>query len=503
MYRIVIAECRQEVSTFNPARSHYSDYDVTFGDDILHLHRGLRTEIGGALAVFDGHDDLALAPTSSHRAITSGGPITAAAWGQISGEFADGLRQALAAGTVDAAYLAMHGAMVAENEDDPEGRLLEIAREILGEAIPIVVPFDLHGIITDRMLRLADALVPYHTYPHVDFFETGERAAVLLLRLLGGDARPVTAYTVVPTLVRGNELITETGLFGEIVRDAAEIEGSSGGYSAGMVIGNPFTDVPALSSGALVVTDDAERSARESVRLAERLWAVRHRLQAPLVSLGEMVEIVTAATGPVLLTDAADATSSGASGDSNAIIRVLLEAGYPGRILAPIVDAPAAEAAFAAGVGKTVSVSVGGTVDPGRFTPLSLTGTVRLHSDGRFVNESHGTVWNAGPTAVLESGGLTLVITSRPVSLYNRSLFYAHGQDPARFDAVVVKSPHIEHRFYEKWATQVVNVDAPGSTSANLPYLGHTRCARPMYPMDLDAEFTPSPTIYQRRTAAS
>jgi microcystin degradation protein MlrC len=306
------------------------------------------------------------------------------------------------------------------------------------------------------------------------------------------------AYTVVPTLVRGDELITETGLFGEIVRDAAAIESGAGGYSAGMFIGNPFTDVPELASGALVITDDAERSAAESARLAKRLWEVRARLQAPLARLDQMVARVKAAAGPALLSDAADATSSGASGDSNAIVRALLDGEYRGRILAPIVDAPAATAAFAAGVGAKVRVPIGGAVDAGRFMPMPLDARVRLLSDGEFTSESHGTIWNSGPTAVLEAGALTLIVTSRPVSLYDRSLFYAHGQDPARFDAVVVKSPHNQHRFYAGWATEVINVDAPGSTSANLPSLGHTRCARPMYPMDLDTEVRPETRVYAR-----
>jgi microcystin degradation protein MlrC len=498
MPRIVIAECRQEVSTFNPAISHYEDFTVASGKQILAEQCGSSMELGGAFAVFDARSDLTLVTTTSHRAITSGGPLAAASWERIEREWEAGLVSAAEAGEIDGAYFCMHGAMMAENELDPEGALLTIARRILGERIPIVASLDLHGIVTDRMLRLIDAAVPYHTYPHVDFYETGERAAKLLLRLLDGAARPQMAYTVVPTLVRGDELITETGLFGEIVRDAAAIESGPGGYSAGMFIGNPFTDVPELASGALVITDDSERSAAESARLAARLWEVRARLQAPLVALDQMVARVKAAAGPVLLSDAADATSSGASGDSNAIVRALLDGGYHGRILAPIVDAPAAAAAFSAGVGAKVRVPVGGAVDAGRFMPMPLDARVRRLSDGEFISESHGTVWNSGPTAVLEAGSLTLIVTSRPVSLYDRSLFFAHGQNPARFDAVVVKSPHIQHRFYADWATDVINVDAPGSTSANLPSLGHTRCARPMYPMELDTEFRPETRVYAR-----
>ncbi|MEZ4677146.1 MAG: MlrC C-terminal domain-containing protein [Caldilineaceae bacterium] len=79
---------------------------------------------------------------------------------------------------------------------------------------------------------------------------------------------------------------------------------------------------------------------------------------------------------------------------------------------------------------------------------MPLMAQVRLLSDGRFINESHRSIWDAGHSALLESGGLTLVVTSRPVSLYDRSLFYAHGQEPQHFDAVVVKSPHCQPHMF-------------------------------------------------------
>jgi len=195
--------------------------------------------------------------------------------------------------------------------------------------------------------------------------------------------------------------------------------------------------------------------------------------------------------GTLGLVDAADATSSGASGDSNAVVAALLGAGYRGRILAPIVDAPAVAAATRAGVGGTVFTTLGGTLDRARFRPLAVQARVRLLADGRFRSESFGEEWKAGPTAVLEAGNVTWVVGSRAVNLYDRSFFLAHGQDPRRFDAVVVKSPHCQPHMYADWCVRMVNIDAPGSSSANLPYLGHTRCPRPIFPLDFEVNFRP------------
>ena len=493
--RVLIGECKQEVSTFNPVPSHVADFVFSAGDAVVDFHRGLRSEVGGALAVFaDAGDDPVGA--LSARAITSAGTLASGDWNQISARFLHAIADAPPA---DAVFFSMHGAMCAENEIDPEGYLLQETRGILGEEIPIVVSLDLHGIVTNRMLRHADALVAYHTYPHNDFFETGARAARLLLRIARGEVQPVTALVRIPALVRGDELITVTGLIGQRIRECQTIEATPGGLSAAMFWGNPFTDVPDLCSDSLVVTDgDPDLARREAIAMAERFWADRAAMQAPLVSLAEAVRLASATTGTVILIDAADATSSGASGDSNAILRALIEHGYAGRALIPIVDALAVAAAMRAGIGATIDVALGGTLDSARFEPLPVQATVRMLSDGRHISESHNVEWYAGDTAVLEVGRHTVIATSRAVSLYDRSLFLAHGQDPTRFDAVVQKSPHCQYRFYAAWAEQLIGVDAPGSTSANLPYLGHTKCRRPMYPMEPETTFNPETLLFQR-----
>jgi len=496
MYRILIAECKQEVSSFNPVLGRYADFEIAIGEALLTRHRGVQSEIAGALAVFEARDDVEVIPTYGAHAMASGGTLAAGDFARIAGEFLGALR---AAPAVDGVFFALHGAMAAEGEDDPEGYLLGEARQILGDHIPIVASFDLHGILTDRMLEHCDAIVIYHTYPHVDFVETGGRAAQLLLRLLAGQARPVTARVRIPALVRGPELITEIGLFGQFIRRAQAIEASPGGLSAGMFIGNPFTDVPDLCSNSVVVADGhAARAAREAVDLAAGFWEVRARLQQPLTPLGEAVRIACDSRGTTILVDAADATSSGASGDSNAILRALIDAGYRGRALIPIVDQPAVRAAFVAGVGQQVRVRVGGTLDSRRFQPLPIEARVHMLAEGRFRSESWGSVWDAGPTAVLQTSTITLVLTSRPVHLFDRSLFLAHGQDPQQFDAVVVKSPHCQHHMFAAWAARMVNVDAPGATSANLHGLGHLRCRRPIFPLDEGVAFTPEAKLFQR-----
>jgi microcystin degradation protein MlrC len=497
MLKILIAECKQEVSTFNPHKSGYEDFGIRYGTELLNYHRTVRNEIGGALSVFDALDYVRLVPTYSAFFITSGGILAKASWERIANDFLGSIREAP---PVDGVYFCMHGAMASEEELDPEGWLLQETRRILGENIPIVVSLDLHGILTDRMVEHSNAIVAYHTYPHVDFFETGQRGAKLLLRIVDGKVKPVTAKVAVPALVRGDELITETGLIGKSMRIAKEVENTSPGLSAGLFIGNPFTDVPALQTYSFVVTDnDPEMAKREAIRIAETFWTNHEKMQVPLVSLDKMALIVKTHTqGTLALIDAADATSSGASGDSNIILRKLIEAGYTGRTLLPIVDEPVVHEAITAGLGSTIQTTIGGSLDPQRFKPLQIDAKVLLLADNSFRSESFGEEWYSGPTAVLEVNNFVIVVSSRAVNLYDRSFFFAHGQNPKHFDVVLVKSPHCQKHIYADWCTGMVNVDAPGSTSANLRSLGHTRCPRPIFPLDINVAFKPEAILFKR-----
>ena len=497
MPRVLIAECKQEVSTFNPVPSHYEDFRVVRGKAMLDYHRTVSEEVAGALSVFDQDTSVECVPTFGASSNTSGGVLAAADFIRLSNEFLENLSNA---GPVDAAYFCLHGAMQAEQDNDPEGFLLQEARRILGESVPFVVSLDLHGILTDRMLQHSDAVVVYHTYPHVDFFETGARAASLLMKLTTAGARPVTARVKIPALARGDELITESGSISECIRLAQQIEASEAGLAAAVMWGNPFTDIPELRSNAVVVMDDNETAARQyALNLAARFWNHHEKMQVPLTCLEESVRLAaTIDSGTAVLMDAADATSSGASGDSNAILSELIRQNYQGRSLSPVVDPATVRQAFEAGVGATIRTKVGGALDPARYQPIELDAKVRSLSDGKFRSESFGWPWDSGNTAVLESGNHTIVVGTRPVHLFDRSWFYANGQDPRRFDLVVVKTPHCEPQMFADWCAKLINVDGPGATSANLQSLGHTNCARPIFPLDNGVEFQPVADIFRR-----
>jgi microcystin degradation protein MlrC len=487
MKRVLVGKLKQETATFNPSPTRYEDFQVHFGEEILRASRGTRAELAGAIEVLEAAG-VEVVPTMAAEAVP-GGTIPTADLDRLLEELAGAIRSRPEA---DGALLCLHGAMAGAEEGDPEGRLLREVRKILGPR-PLVVSLDLHAVLTDAMVGAADLLVAFHTYPHVDQHETGRRAARNLLGLLAGEVRPAAARVPIPLLARGDELLTATGLFGEAVRMCREIESSPGGLAAGVLIGNPFTDVPALRSNVLVTTDgDAPRAREEALRIARFMWKHRERFQAALTPIDEALRLADATRGLTVFSDAADATSSGASGDSNEILKGLLRRPIRGRALVPIVDAPAVEKAHAAGAGARIEIPLGGTLDRARFTPVAVAAEVRSLHDGRFKYED-GTEERAGRVAVLRTGRIDLLVAERAVYFVGRKVFQSHGLEPAEYDLVVVKSPNGFRTHYQAIAARIVPVDVPGSTSANLRSLPYRNCPRPIFPLDADArpEFEP------------
>ena len=125
------------------------------------------------------------------------GPVTQDAYEKIWAMLKRALELAL---PVDALFLDLHGAMVAEHIEDGEGELLERIRAIIGPGVPIVAALDFHANISPRMVALTDALTVYRTYPHVDMSDTGRRAAIALQRILAGE-RLHKAYRQIPFLI--------------------------------------------------------------------------------------------------------------------------------------------------------------------------------------------------------------------------------------------------------------------------------------------------------------
>ena len=456
MKKILIAGCSQEISSFSPVECTYEIFHIIQEKEIHEYHKGKNSYIGGAIEEINNSKNVEPIFTYVAEGFAAG-TLEHSAFIKIKNEFLEKIK--IYENKINGIYLSLHGAMCSSEELDPEGLILEEVRKIFGEKIPIVISLDLHGVLTKKMLNNCDGVSSLLTYPHVDFADTGKRAIKLLKKIMFEDIKPVASRVKVPAIVRGKELITETGLFGNQTNYAKSILKNSEILSAGFFIGNPFTDVPELCSQSYVYTDSNKELASENaLKMANDFWPNREKMQAELINIDDAIKLGSKSS-------------------------------------ATILDSEAANLANKIGVGSIIKTSIGGKLDK-RFKPLVMEFEVVSINEKPFMPEKWAWLQKPGKSAVLKSGNLTIVVTSNPVLQVDRSIYYENGLDPKDYHSVIVKSPHCEPEFYDDWVNENLNVDVPGSTSANLQTLGHIHCERPIYPLEKNTKFVPNIEVF-------
>jgi microcystin degradation protein MlrC len=439
-----------------------------------------------------------------------GGTASADTFAWLRDELLTAFHAALPVGAV---LLALHGALAAEGVPDVEGQILEAVRALTGPAVPIVATLDLHANVTERMVRKADALVLYHTAPHVDVFETGQRGAAALRRLLDG-ARPVTAFQKLPLVVPAERANTEdlTSVSYGFRERLQEWEREPGIMAAGLATVQPWLDIPELGTTVVVVTDgNAELVERRCRELADDVWRRQRDYLPELVSVTEGVQAALAAgEGLVVLSDSADATTSGAPGDSNHVLRELLCHRWPRPALMTLVDPGLVEEAQQRGIGAVFMAELGGKRDRRFSTPLSAKVQVVGLFDARFTLSGHlarNLPIDIGPSAVLRAGGsaddrggVRVVVTSRSGPHFAPALFEAAGLDPFAAQVLVAESPCGFRAAYEGRARQILVVRTAGCAPADFWRYPYQHIPRPLWPWDEMDDPAParSPLVHRR-----
>ena len=209
-FRVAAAQIAHETNVFSAVKTDLAAFaasGIHLGQDVIETARDTNTEFGGFItgAAVQGFD---LVPLLAVWA-TPSGLVTAEAIEHLTGLLGDGLRRAMAEGPLDGVLLALHGAMVTEIDDDGDGYILQTVREIVGPDVPVVATLDLHANISPRMVELADVLIGYDTYPHIDMAERAEEATAVLARLMRGEIRPTPALRKPPMLPTSQRMTTE------------------------------------------------------------------------------------------------------------------------------------------------------------------------------------------------------------------------------------------------------------------------------------------------------
>lgn len=482
--RIGVAYLIQETNSFAPESSRLEHFGITTGEAAVERWGQTGTEIAAFLDVLSevGYETV---PLFAGRGITEG-PIERAEFEKML----DVVRaEVTRAGKLDAMLIALHGAMAAEGTGDCEGAILAEIRSIVG-AIPLVLTLDLHANLTARIVNQVTALVGYHTYPHIDMYETGEAAARLLVRTLTGEIRPVMAFSKLPLIVPAENMMTTGGPFGRVFGEGELALRRDRRLISYSVFGmQPWLDVEEAGGAVLVVADTERAPAEECTRkMAQLFWDLRAEFEVELMSPRAAIEEALAIKGqPVVLAQPADSPTAGSPGDSVDMLAAIRE--YTPDITAAlwVRDERVAAMAWEARPGAIIQTKLGGLYDKANQKPVPIEAVVRSISDGRIVftgGYDRGVRFEMGRTAVIAVGRVLVVVSERAVAGIATEVYRSQGVEPREQKIVVVKSAAGFRSEYGPFAAGIRIVDTPGASSPNLRRLPYCNVPRPIYPLD-------------------
>jgi microcystin degradation protein MlrC len=483
--KVVVAMMMHETNTFSPVPTPLSSFRPLAGEAAIAEFTDTNTQLGGFLGVARkaGAEIVVPVAAGAHPS----GYVEKGAYEDMADAIVGAIR-----GGCDAAFLALHGAMVTEHLDDGEGELLRRIR-MIAPRLPIAVGLDFHAHMTAPMIEHATVVTGYRTYPHVDMAETAERAGRTLLRALDGEVRPLMVWGTRP-MMTSTLVHTPSRLPMKEIMDlaiAAETRGTV--LNASVFGGFPHADIPHISCSAVMVCDgqvDAGRALLD--RLLDMAWAKRKDFLyegAPLAS--QIAHAKTLGEGPIILVDHGDNTASGGTQDVMSVIAEVERQGLTDVAAGPICDPAAVARLLAAGTAASVTLTLGGNIDmpqinlPGK--PHAVTGKVARITDGEFVVTgpmATGTRVRMGRTAVLDTGALQIVISERRSEPFDLGVFTHCGIDPRRKRYVLIKSRQHFRAGFEPIARHIVLCDGDGCTSSDLRLFTYRKRRRPLYPFE-------------------
>jgi microcystin degradation protein MlrC len=399
---------------------------------------------------------------------------------------------------LDAVYICSHGAGLTTEEDDPDGVLFEMVRQIIGPKVPIAATLDLHANVSERMVESIDVFIGYRTNPHLDMRERGGEAAVAIREMLEG-VKPQRARIRLPIVPPTVTMLTAAGPYAEMI-DFGQRQMTPEIMNVSVMGGFAFADT-AKNGLTVVVTARDDRKAAEKLaqEIAEFGWANRARFYPRLTSLDDAVGRALAvgrdsSLSALAFADVADNPGGGGRGNTTFLLRAFHEAGVTNALLGVFYDPDLAAEAHSHGIGMRFEARFNRSETTRFSETYTAPATVVALTDGRCVGRRGiyaGLRLELGPCAALRVGGVTVVVISHRVQCADPIFFEMMGLDVGRARSVVVKSRgHFRGGFDEYFGPeQIVEVDLPGLTSPMLNRFDWQRLPRPVIPLDDNVEW--------------
>ncbi|MDP6065781.1 MAG: M81 family metallopeptidase [Alphaproteobacteria bacterium] len=427
------------------------------------------------------------------------GPVDEATFEHLRGRIEKQLR---AEGPFDGILMPMHGGMACEHLDDPEGDLVARIREIVGSQVPIGVTLDLHSNLSPQFVRDCDIICGFHTAPHIDVRNTSFRVASLMARTLRGEIKP-ECHSIHPPLVtgidHGRSTVPHAPLFAMLDR-AKEIQADDPQLlDASFMASFPFADQPWTGPSAVLVMDGPSDKVNDYLdEFGAEIWRTRDVLTITIVSIDEALDVVDRTSNepkPFLLGDFSDCPYAGAYGDTTAFLAAMIERQVPNAVFAPVFDIETVEQVHAAGVGAEIDVALGGKSDPSMGGgPLEARAKVLALSDGKFMHKGpfhQGQPGTLGKSAMLDIGGINVIVCSLPTQIHDREQLRLFGLEPESMNLIVSKAFNHMRADLEPISRGLLYPDAGGIFSFDFAQFPWEKIRRPIWPLD-DFEISPA-----------
>jgi len=492
--RVATLGFHHESNTFAPVPASLEQFLASGpdeGDGLIAKYAGSQATLAGFIEAAAADADVELVPLV-YFDLNPMGTITTEALDIIIARLLTALDDG---GPWDAILLALHGAAASEVHRDADGEVLESVRQLVGADVPIGITYDMHANVSARMVERATVVTIYMTNPHLDPRLRARQCADLIFRVVRCEIRPVMALEKPPLAVNILRQGTNDSPMKELVALAAEAATRPGVLSVSIAEGFPYADVEEMGMAFLAVTDgDAELAGEITRELARAAWEVRTELEGDGVAIDEALRhAAQSAAHPVVLLDVGDNVGGGSPGDSTHVLAAAQRLGVGG-LFHSLCDPASVAACADAGVGATVELEVGGKTDDLHGNPVSIRGVVQMLDDGKFedAGPTHGgfSFYDAGPRALVHTDDDHMVLlTSRPRGNTSRQELVSAGLDPLTQPIIVAKGVHSPRATYEPIAAEMIRLNTPGSTSADVSALEYKYRTRPMFPYERDTQY--------------
>ena len=487
--RLVIAQMKHETNTFSPvptplARFARGGSRPLEGEEAIRAFRGTGDGLAAYIEIAEkagARYDLAIAASA-----WPSGPVEDAAFDYITGRICAAVGKGC-----DAILLDLHGAMVTETYEDGEGELARRIREIAPQ-VPMAVSLDMHTNLYPELVDRCQVIAGYQTYPHIDMHGTSMRAGRALRAMIADNGRPTMAWgnrPMLPHVMRQSSLDSPNR---EIQARCIEME-SEGALCASLFVGFPHADIRNAGLSAVVVTDNDPPLARAWCdELLEMAWSSREQWVYRSDPLAQsFLRASSISARPVVLLDHCDNAASGGTMDTMAVLAGIIEAGLDDVAAFAIYDPAAVEQMQQAGIGAKVTLQLGGKLDMPSIglkgKPLRVSGTVENLTNGQFRNRgpmSKGVLMNMGPTAVLDTGNVQIVVISHQQEPNDLECFYSQGIDPTRKRYLMLKSRVHWRAGFGDLARAIVECAGVGVCTSDYSLLDFRKVRRPIFPLD-------------------